>query len=201
MSTIQKNGFTVVELLVIVVVIVLLATIGTASYRGLVTRANNADIAETVSKYIDALVIYHSKNGKYPDGNANYKTCLGVGYPGGTCWAGEVSQNAAFSTSLSSFTSPVLSNGSLSLRGAYFNAVGPSWNLTLDGVAENWVIYSVEGGSKCPVGPLASSGPGGVDDGNVFTYFSFTPPLGQTAPPGSGANAAAQCWVPLSLVK
>ncbi len=197
-----RIGFTVIELLIVVVVLVLLAGIGSAGYRGIATRAKNADTAEVVSKYIDALIMYHAKYGKYPDGNADFKTCLGVGYPAGKCWKGEISENAAFTNELNKIYGkgfPVTSNASLGLRGAWYKAAGSGLTVTLDGQPEDFVVYSVDGdNTKCPIGPLASDN----GDTNVFTYSSVPPASGQTHPKNTGyVGDPVQCWVPLSVIK
>lgn len=202
MSNKSKRGFTVVELIIAIAVIGILAAIVTVSYKSITTRARNTDTAETIKKYVDALVIYHAKNGKYPTGNADNKTCLGVGYPGGTCWKGEISENASFTNELKSVYGsgfPVTANKSLGLKGAWFKAAATGLTNMLDGQPEDFVVYSVEGNdTKCPVGPLASDG----NDTNIFTYSSTPPASGQTHPANTGYSGdPVQCWIPLSLVK
>ncbi len=198
----RSNGFTIVELLIVIVVIGILASVATVSYNGVTTKSKNTQIATVIQKYLDALVLYHAKNGEYPDGNANNKTCLGLGYPGGTCWKGEISENAAFMQSLKTVYGndfPLTANESLGLKGAWFATAATGLAVNLDGQPEDFVVYSVEGaGTKCPIGPLASDN----SDSNVFTYSSAPPASGQTHPMNTGFNGdPPQCWVPLSLIK
>ena len=67
LKTIKRNsGFTIVELLIVIVVIAILATISIVAYNGIQTRANNsaaASAAENVAKKLEA---YNSINGNYP---------------------------------------------------------------------------------------------------------------------------------------
>ena len=56
-----KYGFTVVELLIVVVMIGILVTVGTFAYNGVTTRSRNTQVAVVIEKYSDALVVYHSK--------------------------------------------------------------------------------------------------------------------------------------------
>lgn len=75
-----KGGFTVVEILVVIVVIGILAAISIVAYNGIQTRAFNTRIIDGVGQYRDALSVYKSQRGGYPaftDGSV----CLGEGYP------------------------------------------------------------------------------------------------------------------------
>jgi prepilin-type N-terminal cleavage/methylation domain-containing protein len=199
MVTSHNKGFTIIELIIVIVIIGIVTGITVVAYNGTQVRARNVVTAETVQTYVDALVYYHSKNGKYPDANGTNKTCLGLGYTGGTCWLGGVNENAAFmnqlATAAGNFTGKP-ANTNLALNGAYFNPVRPSYPDNLDGVPENFVVYSIENGSnKCPIGPVASDDA----DGNVQTLISTPPANGRTFT--SGDNKLAQCWIPLSLIK
>ena len=61
-----SRGFTVVELLIVIIVIGILATITMVAYTGAQERAEYAH-AQTDLKHInDALIIYKSQNGSYP---------------------------------------------------------------------------------------------------------------------------------------
>ena len=58
-------GFTILELLVVVSVIVVLAAIGMAQYRNGVTRAQEAVLKEDLFRMRDALDQYHADKQKY----------------------------------------------------------------------------------------------------------------------------------------
>lgn len=202
-----KFGFTVVEILIVITVIGILATVSTVAYNGVTTRARNTQVAVVIEKYRDALVMYHAKYGKYPTGNANNKTCMGLGYPGGKCWKGEIDENSTFMQELKKVAGsdfPMTANQTLGLRGAWFATAAPGLSVNLDGAEENFLIYSVEGDStKCQLGPIASDGTGGNNnDGNIFTFFSTPPTSGQSVLRGQNASdEPAQCWIPMSLIK
>ena len=198
----KRYGFTIVELLIVIVVIAILATVVAVAYNGAAAKSRNAQTGAAIKKYVEALVLYKTLKGKYPDGNANNKTCLGTGYPGGKCWRGEIDENATFTQALRDVYGsglPVSGNEILGLKGAWFSTAADGLTTKLDGQPENFVIYSVEGSdTKCPVGPLASDG----GDTNIFTYSATPPASGQTHPQDTGyAGDPAQCWIPLSLVK
>ena len=88
----RTNGFTIVELLVVVVVIAILASITIVTYNGINTRAYNTQILSGVQQYYKALEVYRTFHGHYPPtteeqaGNtAVTLTCLGTGYPDQEC--------------------------------------------------------------------------------------------------------------------
>ena len=81
-----STGFTIVELLIVIVVISILATISLVSYSGIQARANNAQTLSMASQYIRALAAYAVVNDAYPPvpsqatPGADDRVCLGVGY-------------------------------------------------------------------------------------------------------------------------
>jgi len=72
----QQKGFTIVELLIVIVVIGILAAITIVAYNGFQQRAKNAQTAQALTAWIKALQLYKVDNGAWP----NYFTCLGEGY-------------------------------------------------------------------------------------------------------------------------
>src|SRR5665811_13367 len=92
-----QRGFTIVELLIVIVVIGILAAITIVAYNGIQRSARNAQTASAIEAYKKGLMAYAVINGAYPIYNG---VCLGQGYLGGTCWAGSYAENVAFSTAL-----------------------------------------------------------------------------------------------------
>jgi prepilin-type N-terminal cleavage/methylation domain-containing protein len=79
MSLIKTNkpGFTIVELLVVIVVIGILAAITIVSYTGISQRAVAASIQSDLANASQKLKMYQVENGAYPtqftnDGNGSY---------------------------------------------------------------------------------------------------------------------------------
>ncbi len=79
----SHRGFTIVELLIVVVVIGILAAISIVWYNGVTERAEYTKIADTVIKYKDALALYRIENKHYPLAGSSTTVgfCLGEGYP------------------------------------------------------------------------------------------------------------------------
>lgn len=75
----SKSGFTIVELLIVIVVIAILAAITIVAYNGIQQRGRDSDRKSGVTTIQKALELYHIDNGGYPTCTAN------VTYiPGGT---------------------------------------------------------------------------------------------------------------------
>lgn len=80
----NKSGFTIVELLIVIVVIGILASITIVAYNGIQTRAYNTQIIAGVNAYNKALLQYAAVNSTYPTDSG----CLGSDYPENQCWKG-----------------------------------------------------------------------------------------------------------------
>ena len=74
------RGFTIIELLIVVVVIAILATITVVAYNGIQQSAYNSKAVANTDTYKKALMLYAAENGSYPT-YPTASTCLGGGYP------------------------------------------------------------------------------------------------------------------------
>ncbi|MES2876273.1 MAG: type II secretion system protein [Patescibacteria group bacterium] len=90
----SKSGFTIVELLIVIVVIGVLATITIVAYNGIQNRANDTRRISDVSNMQKALLLYRTQSGSFPQAVPN---------PGYSTW--EISTDPNFLNSLSSITS------------------------------------------------------------------------------------------------
>ena len=62
----NQKGFTIVELLIVVVVIAILAAISIVAYTGITARANNSASMEAASSVRSVAVTFQGTQGKYP---------------------------------------------------------------------------------------------------------------------------------------
>jgi prepilin-type N-terminal cleavage/methylation domain-containing protein len=84
MSKIRKqkhSGFTIVELLIVIVVIGILAAITIVAYNGVQDRANNTTTINGIAEYTKLFQYYANDNGSYPSA-ADYP-CLDTSASGG----------------------------------------------------------------------------------------------------------------------
>lgn len=65
------RGFTMIELLVVVTLIVVLASVGMVSYRNSVTRTEEAVLKENLFRMRDAIDQYYADKNKYPQALAD----------------------------------------------------------------------------------------------------------------------------------
>ncbi|MFZ1258489.1 MAG: prepilin-type N-terminal cleavage/methylation domain-containing protein [Candidatus Saccharimonas sp.] len=72
----RSRGFTLVELLIVIVVIGVVATLSIVAYNGAQDRARSAQTLTAVNQWLKALQMYKAKNGAFP----NVNSCLGANY-------------------------------------------------------------------------------------------------------------------------
>lgn len=90
----KKLGFTIVELIVVIVVISILATMSVAAYSGINVRAQNAQMIAAVNTYVKYFKVYKEQSGGYPvtvtqagvqlintPGGLRSQACLGASFP------------------------------------------------------------------------------------------------------------------------
>ncbi len=157
------RGFTIVELLIVVVVIGILAAIVTVAYTGITSRANNAKTLAAVNSWAAAIQLYRADNGVFPTSNS----CLGstTTYPdtgsGVFCWSTSYwDVKPAFLTQMAPYignTYPEpditqIGSGSYNERGAFYYIV--------DHATEHYIRAMFSGISTCPsssAGPFTTS--------------------------------------------
>jgi len=146
-----SSGFTIVELLIVIVVIGILAAIAIVAYNGVQTRAENAKTVAGVNQAVKLLLAYKTINGDYP---VNGLACIGTGYVNDTCMTGSdgvtpsAINSSSFNTALTSVGSlPALSTKNLTLSTGQVVA-GANWNYS-----EKMIRYHLAGASTlCDAG-------------------------------------------------
>lgn len=163
----HSRGFTIVELLVVIVVIALLAAISIVAFNGVQQRAKNTQVVSGVNAYIKALGQYAVDNGAYPtQGNV----CLGAGYPSDQCWAGpqgDRTVSMSLDTALNQYlrTKPVLATQLFSIGISTNNRAGAVY---VAGPAR--IVYYLQGaGQDCGISRAS-----GVTEGGVVTQCAVS---------------------------
>ena len=95
-----KSGFTIVELLIVIVVIGILAAITIVAFNGIQGRARDSQRVQDMNSIIKALEVYKIQNGNYP---------AAVGTPNAGGW--EVSTNG---TTATTFLNALKTSGTVS---------------------------------------------------------------------------------------
>ena len=72
----KQKGFTIIELLIVIVVIGILAAITIVAYNGVQNRANNNTTIQAANTYVKAMKMYKADYGRWPNG----WVCLGENY-------------------------------------------------------------------------------------------------------------------------
>ncbi|HEY0965041.1 MAG TPA: prepilin-type N-terminal cleavage/methylation domain-containing protein [Candidatus Saccharimonadales bacterium] len=162
-SSDRKLGFTIVELLVVIVVIAILAAVSIFAYNGVQTRAENAKTLAAIDQYAKALRIYKTNTGDYPLAGGGFQygciaesgSCGMVGGTAGTDCAGVAnsSVNTTLNTAIKTVVAniPAVSEQTLqcqnkSVKGAlyvmYGNFYGPD-------IRNGYIIYYLKGNQQC----------------------------------------------------
>lgn len=108
-------GFTILELLIVIVIIGILALVGAVGYRNVKGRAQAAVVHGIVQQYSTALAAYKAEHGEYPDlSSLSSETttpivCLGTGYDGVACGSnfGPGKEYAVFNALMEPYTGKV----------------------------------------------------------------------------------------------
>ena len=167
----KQKGFTIVELLIVIVVIAILAAITIVAYNGIQTRARNTQVTAGVNVYYKAITEYYAVYSIYP-GSTNLRACLGSGYPSDQCWngvSGTVATNATIDANLSEFISqrPTLATSLFSIGLGNNIRAGALYDYN-----NRKIVYYLQGaGQNCGL-----SGSSGFTEGGIVTQCSLPLP-------------------------
>lgn len=156
----KQKGFTIVELLIVIVVIAILAAITIVAYNGIQNRARSSQVVSGMTQYIKAMASYAADKSAYPIASG-YIACFGaVNDCNGTANA---TQTAALATELSSYMNGA-SNSLLRSTGSLINYT-TNYSMPDGSSHTGFYIYFLQyGTTTCPsVGgtrPMWSSGSG-----------------------------------------
>lgn len=166
----KQNGFTIVEILIVVVIIAILASLSVTVYAGVQTRATNSQILSAVSQWERILKSYKTIKGSLPLSDYN---CLanattdfpaGNGMSAGECmhgYAGSPTFSAVYSSALTSDLKGVLA-GYLTLPSGKTPVVtGIIW-ATQTPISTQGFRYNNQAIEYCLLGKGTSCGKGTV---------------------------------------
>lgn len=168
----RREGFTIVELLIVIVVIGILAAITVVAYNGIQNRAKNTKTINATSAWIKAIKLYQADKGSYPAMNS----CLGslTTYPdNGRCWTSAAwvispSFLSEMQPYIGSYPEPDITNIDSTAdkrRGSFYNIGGNSY-----------IYMMLSGTSTCPDMGISHYNGGASDsvrDGGVYCIYQF----------------------------
>ncbi len=73
-----KQGFTIVEILIVTVVVAILATLTVVAYMNAQTQAQDVRVRDAADKVADAIQLFASKAGRLPRGGSGSSTAIGA---------------------------------------------------------------------------------------------------------------------------
>jgi prepilin-type N-terminal cleavage/methylation domain-containing protein len=149
-SSKQQKGFTIVELLIVVVVIAILAAITIVSYNGIQNRAKNQQTVSTVRAYYTTLGSIGAETGSIPAARG----CLGSEsfynsnpcYIGGSSYYWNSALNSVFNKSVGA--QPSIATGTSS--GFSITVMGIFYDNPTGGSGAGYIGFPIFGASSCP---------------------------------------------------
>lgn len=185
----SKSGFTIVELLIVIVVIAILATISIVAYNGIQQRASNTKTIAAVNQVIKSVSGYIAANDAYPYPSAA-SICI-VPADDGTCTIYDTTQRSSNSTLISNLTSISTLPSATPSAHASFNGITYNYSTgrTFNGDPRPLtIVYSLRGEQqKCGVANVTNNGgstmlssgsgyTGGNGTGYTYCFISIAGP-------------------------
>ena len=79
MKQTSRHGFTIVEMVIVIAVIAILATIVSVAYLGIQEQARNTKLKDAASKVVGAIQLFYSKYERMPRGGSDSTVAIGSG--------------------------------------------------------------------------------------------------------------------------
>lgn len=173
-----RSGFTIVELLIVIVVIGILASITIVAFNGIQGRARDTQRVQDMNSIVKALEVYKIQNGSYP---------VAIGTPNASGW--EVSTNG---TTATNFLNALVTSGTTSSIPVDPRNTGDASTTTslAPGISSsNWMYFYHR----------YAAGNGSCDTtGGGFYVLGVTRmdgvPIGQSSPNSPGFSCPGRNW-------
>ncbi len=179
------SGFTIVELLIVIVVIAILAAISVVAYNGIQQRAHNTQIVSAAAQWKKLISLYLTQNGGYASMRNGGHYCLGSGYP--TNWDVDANEDCLKSTSIkhpsAAINNLLIGMGSLPAASPVINSGGVGFagvtlrqSDVLDPTGQNTADYPtlwyyLEGNNQdCILRPVIKTVAGGIVIDTTASY-------------------------------
>lgn len=165
----KQTGFTIVELLIVIVVIGILAAITIVAFNGIQQRASNSQVIAGTRTYISTIKQYATLKSAYP---TDYG-CLGAGYPDNRCWAG-TSGNHIVSTNVDTQLSEVMASKPVLATTRVSIGIGDNMRAgALYAPSPARIIYYLQGTNQACLPGSTGNNEGGVVTQCVYTFPSL----------------------------
>ena len=166
----QINGFTIVELLIVIVVIGILAAITIVAYNGIQNRATNQQTVASVRAYYSAIKAYGIDNGRYPSANA----CLGSAdfYTSNPCYIGNntYAHNATLNNALNAYMTSPPTLSSAKIIGSTYTGTGIFYY-----ISGQYVGFPILGSTTCPAIAGATEQSKAISGSDVYCRYDLPP--------------------------
>lgn len=149
----RKTGFTIVELLIVIVVITILAAITIVTYKGVQNRVNDTMVQNDLNNFAKKMELYKADNGTYPHDSDDFSSSLGISFSRSAYGLDSQSHNLRYCHNPSTDEYIIIA---LSRSGNYFQYKTGN-GLALTSVAYGWTVCSRVGLSETNPSPNALS--------------------------------------------
>lgn len=164
----RKNiGFTIVELLIVIVVIAILAAISVVAYNGIQQRASNTAIIDAAAKSYRLIQLYVAQTGNYPISGGS--ACITT--QSGCTTTSTVAANSTFDTNIATVGGPPRSvpNTGTTYNGIYLTYAATTWNGDPQPLRMTYTLPGVN--QKCGIERVSQYVyPGYVSSNTGYTY-------------------------------
>lgn len=144
----SAKGFTIVELLIVIVIIAVLAAISVSAFNGAQQSSRNSVRNTNIQQIMKLMEMYKTVNGDYPGAAYGEHYCIGDGYPNNYCdasWNQVPTSNSIVNDKLRTIgTLPSNHPMSASRIGTYMDPWDSGWGFTIVTFNEG------ESASDCP---------------------------------------------------